>query len=83
MRLVFYYFSAGTYIHLFIAFIINPGFLPAWMKVPKTREGHAPLRVVRIYNARLWLRTNLYTFDEYIGSDDLEDGSDSFAISLG
>ena len=66
----------STYVYIFITFTVNPGYLPAKYKTPKTSKGYAPCALLRIYNMRLWMANDIYTFDEFSGERhaDLEGG---------
>ena len=86
LRLVFTYFSSGTFIHLTRAFISNPGYLPAWLKTPLNSRREAPLALVRVYNMRFWMANGIYNFEEFIAPDDseakVEKEDDNIEISI-
>ena len=63
LRVFFLYFSGMTYVFLFITFSVNPGYLPAWMKLSVTSEGLAPMSIIRIYNMRTWIANGIYKFE--------------------
>ena len=72
IRITFTYFSVMTYVFILASFILSPGYLPEWFKTAPGRDGKAPMRLLRIYNMRFWARNNIYSFDEFDYSNDLE-----------
>ena len=59
------YENAICYLFMFRVYISNPGYIPSWLKHPKTDEGLAPCNVLRIYNMRTWMANGIYSYDEF------------------
>ena len=72
IRLIFLYFATMTYVHLTLAFLTNPGYLPQWLKHPLDHNNKAPEALLRIYNLRLWMANKIHTFEEFLEPDDEE-----------
>ena len=80
IRLVFIYFATMTYIHLTLAFISNPGYLPKWLKAPPTLNEKAHEAQLRIYNLRIWMANKIHTFEEFLEPSDEEDSAPSSPV---
>ena len=70
VKLCFYYLIFMSYAFLTLTFMLNPGYLPRWLRVPTIDPGSDPKRLLRIYNARLWVANKILSFDEFIERDE-------------
>ena len=59
-----------TYVFILKTFFTNPGYLPEWLKTPMTADRQPPLEIVRIYNLRFWRANRIYSFEEFVTSED-------------
>jgi len=65
LQCLFSYFSLMTYIHLAVTLVMDPGYLPEWLKAPLKQDKKAPMELVRIYNIRLWKANKIKDFESF------------------
>ena len=66
-RILFGYFSAMTFAFLTMTYLKNPGYLPKWLKAPVALDPVGePLKLVRVYNLRMWVANGIHSFDELV-----------------
>ena len=59
-----------TYAFLFTTLLMDPGYLPEWMKTPQTQDKKAPVELLRIFNLRLWRANNITNYEQFFDDDE-------------
>ena len=85
-RLAFCYFSGMTYAFLTRTYLMNPGYLPKWLRTPIALDAGTDAaqacKLVRVYNLRLWVANKLHSFDEFIQKEGEVGGQEAAASIL-
>ena len=75
------YFSGMTFVFLFRTYASNPGFMPKWLKVANASADNPPTKLLRIYNFRTWMASQIFPMARLATADPSGDSDTTTAGS--